>query len=199
MVSVFQGPLFVLLSFAACFAVEKFGQVKPTTHFLDKSEYIPILTANIIADLFIIFLTFTKILYTSESLIEWYKKYRLSAMIADILIGVLYILLARYFVYSFRLNIGLTLFALLAVVIQIIFDVLFYLFFISVPVGQNHMLDFFKKYAKDVKQNALFGDSVLVILAVILSAVFNSFGFDFNIVMLILSVYLTPYFIYMKD
>lgn len=199
MVSVFQGPLFVLLSFAACFAVEKLGQVKPTTHFLDKSEYIPILTANIIADLFIIFLTFTKILYTSESLIEWYKKYRLSAMIADILIGVLYILLARYFVYSFRLNIGLTLFALLAVVIQIIFDVLFYLFFISVPVGQNHMLDFFKKYAKDVKQNALFGDSVLVILAVILSAVFNSFGFDFNIVMLILSVYLTPYFIYMKD
>ena len=199
MVSVFQGPLFVLLSFAACFAVEKFGQVKPTTHFLDKSEYIPILTANLIADLVIIFLTFTKILYTSESLIEWYKKYRLSAMIADILIGVLYILLARYFVYSFRLNIGLTLFALLAVVIQIIFDVLFYLFFISVPVGQNHMLDFFKKYAKDVKQNALFGDSVLVILAVILSAVFNSFGFDFNIVMLILSVYLTPYFIYMKD
>ena len=199
MVSVFQGPLFVLLSFAACFAVEKFGQVKPTTHFLDKSEYIPILTANLIADLVIIFLTFTKILYTSESLIEWYKKYRLTAMIADILIGVLYILLARYFVYSFRLNIGLTLFALLAVVIQIIFDVLFYLFFISVPVGQNHMLDFFKKYAKDVKQNALFGDSVLVILAVILSAVFNSFGFDFNIVMLILSVYLTPYFIYMKD
>ena len=199
MLSVFQGPLFVLFSFAACFAVEKLGQVKPCTHFLDKSEYIPILTANIIADLFIIFLTFTKILYTSESLIEWYKKYRLSAMIADILIGVLYILLARYFVYSFRLNIGLTLFALLAVVIQIIFDVLFYLFFISVPVGQNHMLDFFKKYAKDVKQDALFGDSVLVILAVILSAVFNSFGFDFNIVMLILSVYLTPYFIYMKD
>lgn len=199
MVSVFQGPLFVLFSFVACFAVEKLGHVKPCTHFLDKSEYLPILTANIIADLFIIFLTFTKILYTSESLIEWYKKYRLSAMIADILIGVLYILLARYFVYSFRLNIGLTLFALLAVVIQIIFDVLFYLFFISVPVGQNHMLDFFKKYAKDVKQDALFGDSVLVILAVILSAVFNSFGFDFNIVMLILSVYLTPYFIYMKD
>lgn len=199
MVSVFQGPLFVLFSFAACFAVEKLGQVKPCTHFLDKSEYLPILTANIIADLFIIFLTFTKILYTSESLIEWYKKYRLSAMIADILIGVLYILLARYFVYSFRLNIGLTLFALLAVVIQIIFDFLFYLFFISVPVGQNDMLDFFKKYAKDVKQDALFGDSVLVILAVILSAVFNSFGFDFNIVMLILSVYLTPYFIYMKD
>jgi len=199
MVSVFQGPLFVLFSFAACFAVEKLGQVKPCTHFLDKSEYLPILTANIIADLFIIFLTFTKILYTSESLTGWYKKYRLSAMIADILIGVLYILLARYFVYSFRLNIGLTLFALLAVVIQIIFDVLFYLFFISVPVGQNDMLDFFKKYAKDVKQDALFGDSVLVILAVILSAIFNSFGFDFNIVMLILSVYLTPYFIYMKD
>jgi hypothetical protein len=120
-------------------------------------------------------------------------------MIADILIGVLYILLARYFVYSFRLNIGLTLFALLAVVVQIVFDFLFYLFFTAVPKGQNDMLDFFKGYAKDVKQDAIFGDSVLVILAVVLSAVFNSFGFDFNIVMLIISVYLTPYFIYMKD
>jgi len=199
MVSVYQGPLFVLFSFAACFAVEKLGRVKPCTHFQDKSEYLPILTANIIADLVIIFLTFTKILFITDSLTEWYKKYRLSAMIADILIGVLYILLARYFVYSFRLNIGLTLFAFLAVVIQIVFDFLFYLFFISVPMGQNDMLDFFKRYAKDVKQDAIFGDSVLVILAVILSAIFNSFGFDFNIVMLILSVYLTPYFIYMKD
>jgi len=199
MVSVFQGPLFVLFSFVVCFAVEKFGHVKPTTHFQDKSEYLPILTANIIADLAIIFITFTKILYTSETLTGWYKKYRLSAMIADILIGVLYILLARYFVYLFRLNIGLTLFALLAVAVQVVFDFSFYLFFTSVPKGQNDMLDFFKGFAKEVKQDSLFSDSVLVIFAVILSAIFNSFGFDFNIVMLIISVYLTPYFIYMKD
>jgi hypothetical protein len=67
------------------------------------------------------------------------------------------------------------------------------------PLGTNHMLDFFKGYAKEVGVNALFGDSVLVILAVIISAMLNARSFDTNIVFLILSIYLTPYFIYTKD
>ena len=67
------------------------------------------------------------------------------------------------------------------------------------PLGRNNMLDFFKGYAKEVGVNALIGDSVLVILAVVLSALLNARSFDTNIVLLILGVYLAPYFIYMKD
>jgi hypothetical protein len=121
------------------------------------------------------------------------------AMVADILIGVLYILLGRYLVYTLHLNVGLTAFAFLCVVIQVIFDLLFYLLFTILPLGTNHMLDFFKGYAKEVGVNALFGDSVLVISAVIISAMLNARSFDTNIVFLILSIYLTPYFIYTKD
>jgi hypothetical protein len=120
-------------------------------------------------------------------------------MIADILIGVLYMLLGRYVVYVFGLQLGLTAYAALCVAIQVVFDFLFYLFFSAIPLGSNHMLDFFKKYAKEVKIDAIFGDSVLVIFAVIVSALLNTKGFDFNIVMLILSIYLTPYFLYMRD
>ena len=61
------------------------------------------------------------------------------------------------------------------------------------------MLDFFKEYAKETKFDAIFGDSVLVIFAVILSALLNTQTVDFNIVALIMSMYLVPYFIYMKD
>jgi hypothetical protein len=172
---------------------------KPTTNFRDKFEYVPIITANIYADLFIIYVTFSRIYYKFVTLEDWYKKYRLMAMVADILIGVLYILLGRYLVYSLDLNIGLTVFALLCVVIQVIFDFLFYLLFTIVPLGTNHMLDFFKSYSKEVGVNALFGDSVLVVLAVIISALLNARSFDTNIVFLILSVYLAPYFVYMKD
>jgi hypothetical protein len=39
----------------------------------------------------------------------------------------------------------------------------------------------------------------LVILAVVISGLLNARSFDTNIVFLILSIYLTPYFIYMKD
>jgi hypothetical protein len=191
--------LFVGLCFLICYIVEKTTNVKPTINFENKFEYLPIITANIYADLFIIFATFSRIYYKILTLEDWYKKYRLSAMIADILIGVLYILLARYLVYTLKLNVGLTAFALLCVVIQIIFDFLFYLLFTLVPLGTNNMLDFFKGYAKEDGVNALFGDSVLVILAVVISALLNARSFDTNIVFLILSIYLTPYFIYMRE
>ena len=195
----FRGPRSVLTLFFVCFLFETLGGVKPTINVKNPFEYVPILTANIYADLLIIFLTFTRLFYQTPTLETWYKKYRLSAMIADILIGVLYILLARYIVSALNLEVGLTAFALLAVGIQIVFDTLFYKFFTSVPVGYNAMLDFFKSYAKEVNANALYGDSFLVIFAVILSGMLNARSFDFNMVALILSVYLAPYFIYMKD
>lgn len=194
-----SGLLIVGLLFLLTFLIEKTTNLKPTINYNNKFEYIPIITANIYADLFIIFITFSKIYIKIKSLEGWYKKYRLSAMIADILIGVLYILLGRYLVYKSGLEIGLTAFASVCVFIQVIFDFLFYIFFTIVPRGSNDMLDFFKGYSKEAGAGALLGDSVLVIMAVIISALLNQSSYDTNIVLLIMSIYLTPYFIYMKD
>jgi len=193
------GLLIVGLLFLFTFIIEKTTNLKPTINYNNKFEYVPIITANIYADLFIIFVTFAKIYIKINSLEGWYKKYRLSAMIADILIGVLYILLGRYLVYKSGIKIGLTAFAGICVFIQIIFDFLFYIFFTAVPKGSNDMLDFFKGYSKEAGVGALLGDSVLVIMAVIISALLNQSSYDTNIVFLIMSIYLTPYFIYMKD
>jgi hypothetical protein len=194
-----NGLLIVGLLFLLTFLIEKTTNLKPTINYDNKFEYIPIITANIYADLFIIFVSFAKIYVKLKSLEQWYKKYRLSAMIADILIGVLYILLGRYLVFKSGLQIGLTAFAGICVIIQIIFDFLFYIFFTIVPKGSNHMLDFFKGYSKEAGAGALLGDSFLVIMAVVISALLNQSSYDTNIVFLIISVYLMPYFIYMKD
>lgn len=194
-----SGVLVVGLLFLLTFFIEKTTNLKPTTDYNNKFEYIPILTANIYADLFIIFVAFSKIYFNIKSLEGWYKKYRLSAMIADILIGVLYMLLGRYVVYKSGLEIGLTAFAAVCVFIQIVFDFLFYMFFSIIPKGSNNMLDFFKVYSKEAGTGALLGDSFLVLMAVILSALLNQASYDTNIVLLITSIYLTPYFIYMKD
>lgn len=194
-----KGLFIVGFFFLITFLIEKTTNLKPTINYNNKFEYIPIITANIYADLFIIFITFSKIYVKIKSLEGWYKKYRLSAMIADILIGVLYILLGRYIVYKMGIKVGLTAFAGLCVAIQIFFDFLFYLFFTAVPRGSNDMLDFFKGYSKEAGASALLGDSFLVILAVLLSALLNKTSYDTNIVLLILSIYLAPYFVYMKD
>ena len=169
-----SGLLIVGLLFLLTFLIEKTTNLKPTINYNNKFEYIPIITANIYADLFIIFVTFAKIYINIKSLGDWYKKYRLSAMIADILIGVLYILLGRYLVYNSGLQVGLTAFAAICVFIQIIFDFLFYIFFTIVPKGSNDMLDFFKDYAKDLGSTAIIGDVILVINAIILSALLNT-------------------------
>lgn len=194
-----SGLLIVGSLFLLTFFIEKTTNLKPTIDYNNKFEYIPILTANIYADLFIIFVAFSKIYFNIKSLEGWYKKYRLSAMIADILIGVLYMLLGRYVVYKSGLEIGLTAFAAICVFIQIVFDFLFYIFFSIIPKGSNNMLDFFKVYSKEAGTGALLGDSFLVLMAVILSAFLNQASYDTNIVLLITSIYLTPYFIYMKD
>ena len=194
-----SGLLVVGSLFLLTFFIEKTTNLKPTINYNNKFEYIPILTANIYADLFIIFVAFSKIYFNIKSLEGWYKKYRLSAMIADILIGVLYMLLGRYVVYKSGVEIGLTSFAAICVFIQIVFDFLFYMFFSIIPKGSNNMLDFFKVYSKEAGTGALLGDSFLVLMAVILSALLNQASYDTNIVLLITSIYLTPYFIYMKD
>ena len=191
--------LFVVILFLITFIIEKTTNLTPTINYANKFEYIPIITSIIYVDLFIIFVTFSRIYYKSASLEGWYKKYRLSAMIADILICVLYILLGRFLVYTSKIKIGLTAFAGVCVAIQIVFDFLFFVLFTLIPRGSNDMLDFFKGYAKEISAYALLGDSLLVIFAVVLSALLNTKSFDTNIILLILSIYLTPYFIYMKN
>lgn len=196
-----QGLIILLISFIMLFFVSRVTDLKPTIDFKDKFEYVPIITSNIYADLLIILITFSGILGVGKSwkiLEKWYKSYRLSAMLADILIGVIYILITRYLVYYLKLQPDLFMFGVYAVIVQLIFDFLFYLFFKNLPKGTNDMLDFFKEWAKYAKLDALWGDSSLVIFAVIVSAYLNTLSFDKNMFLLILSLYLTPYIIYMR-
>ena len=197
-----QGFILLIFSFIFTFFISKTTNLKPLTNYNDKNDYLPILTSNLYADLLIILITFTGILGTGKSwkvLTNWYKKYRLSAMLADILIGVIYLLIARYVVYILKWKVDLFQFGVIAVLIQILFDFLFYLFFQMVPKGSNNMLDLFKDWAKFAKADALWGDSILVLVGVILSSFLKEKSFNMNMFLLIIGGYLTPYIIYMKD
>tara|TARA_B100001063_G_scaffold246747_1_gene287382 strand:- start:936 stop:1532 length:597 start_codon:yes stop_codon:yes gene_type:complete len=197
-----QGIILLLSSFLVTYVISKYSNLKPLVDVKDKFEYIPIVTANIVADLLIIWITFSKVLGNGKSwqiLTKWYKKYRLSAMMADILIGVIYLILARQIVGYMNMDISLFGFGVLAVMIQIICDMLFYLVFTLIPKNHNDMLDLFKDWASYAKLDALWGDSILVLVAVVLSSYLNILSFDTNIFMLIFSMYLIPYIIYMKD
>jgi uncharacterized protein YacL len=164
------------------------------SNFNNVSDYLPILNGCINADLIIIFLLYHGV-FKSYYLKKWYKKYQLSAVIADVLILVIGIIIARYLYKYFFGAFNIWKFTGLAVVIQIIHDILFYLFFKTVPSGYNSMLDFFKDYANEVGINAILGDSFMMIIACLLSSHFATYTLNSNIIVLIFSVYFVPYMI----
>lgn len=168
---------------------------KDISNFSNTNDYLPILNGCINADLIIIFCVFHGII-KSKFLKTWYKTFTLSAVIADVLILVIGIIIARFlYKYLFK-TFNIWLFTGLAVVIQIIHDILFYLFFNNIPLGYNYMLDFFKLYAKEVGAGAIIGDSIMMILSCLLSSYLANFSLNSNIINLIVSCYFIPYMVY---
>jgi len=170
---------------------------KDISNFNNVSDYLPILNGCLNADLIIIFLTFHNVI-KSLYLEKWYKRFNLSASLADILILVIGIIIARFFYKYLFKEFNIIYFTGLAVTIQIIHDFLFYFLFKNTPLGYNYMLDFFKSYAKEVGVGAIFGDSFMMILACLLSSYCASLSLNANIITLVISSYFIPYMIYYK-
>ena len=167
---------------------------KDISDFNNVNDYLPILNGCLNADLIIIFLAYHGF-FQSRYLQKWYAKYQLSAVLADVLILFIGIILARFFYKYLCTSFSIWKFTGLAVFIQIIHDILFYWFFSSIPQGYNAMLDFFKLYAKEVGVGAIIGDSFMMILSCLLSSHFATYSLNYNIIILVISVYLFPYII----
>jgi hypothetical protein len=169
---------------------------KSISNFKNTNDYLPILNAVIITDLCVILLLIFGFI-NSNVLIEWYKKYSLGAVIADVLIIMIGIIITRFvYPYVFGETFSLIKFIGLAVTIQIVHDILFYFLFKMVPRGQNMMLDTFKDYAREVGYKAILSDSLMVIVACLLSSYFVSLDLNTNIIILVLSIYVLPYAVY---
>ena len=163
------------------------------------SDYLPILNGAILAEILIIAALFYTPLFKSSQLERWYTKYGLSAVIADVLILVIGIIIARA-LYSriFGEKFNIMAFVLLVVGIQIIHDVLFYVLFQAVPVGKNKMLDLFKDYAKEVKGGAIIGDSTMIAIAALTASLFAGGSLNTNIIALVVLTYVLPYVLHTK-
>jgi uncharacterized protein YacL len=168
----------------------------PISNFANTSDYLSILNAALLTDLVFMFFLIFGVIHT-KVLESWYKKYTLAAVMEDVLILVIGIVLAR-FLYKpiFGPTFSIVKFTLLAVFIQIIHDILFFLVFTLIPKGSNKMMDTFKAYAKEVSFNAILADSCMMILTSLLSSYFASFSTNTNIILLIFIVYLIPYTVY---
>jgi hypothetical protein len=163
--------------------------------FNNVNDYLPLLNAVLITDLFVILLLNTRVI-NSQVLQKWYSQYNLSAVIADVLIILLVLILTRAIYYYIFNDFSLLKFIILAVALQIAHDILFYIFFSYVPRGVNKMLDTFKDYAKEVSHKAIVADSGMMIMSCVIASYLVNATPNANVIVLISSLYLLPYLLY---
>jgi hypothetical protein len=168
---------------------------KNIASFNNTSDYLPLLNGVLITDLFVIFLLNTKVI-KSVVLRKWYMKYNLSAVIADVLIILIGLIITRAIYYYLFDTFSIIKFIFLAIIVQVIHDILFYNFFQNIPMGVNNMLDTFKDYANEVSYKAILSDSGMMILACLISSYLANKSVNINIVILIIFVYLLQYLLY---
>ena len=164
--------------------------------FSNTQDLLPILNGALLVELIVLFLSLSQ--KNQGSLVKWYKDYRLSAVIADVLVVVLGILVTR-FIYPFVFStFSIWKFIGLLLVVQIIHDTLFYKLFTSIPRGKNIMLDLFKDYAKTAGITAILGDSLIVIFSALFASILGGVSLNYNLCILCFTLYLLPYFLYIQ-
>ena len=165
------------------------------SHFQNTSDYLPIFNAVLITDLLVIALLLAGVI-KSKVLEMWYRDFNLSAVIADVLILFIGILLARFFYSYLFKDYSLLKFIGFALGIQITHDILFYLLAISIPRGKSKIMDVFKDYGKEKKTGAIMADSAMMVTSILIGSFLKGKSLNTNLITLIFSVYIVPYFIY---
>lgn len=132
----------------------------------------------------------------TKALGDWYRDFGVVAVGADVLIIVLGIALAQLLfpsASSWNL-VGI------AVLIQVVHDVLFYLGVIrGVPDGQNKIIDLFKRYAAEGSWKIILADSAMVAGSVLLMEWLDNNLSDNQIGFVgVLAVYSLLYILYTK-
>lgn len=156
-------------------------------------QWLPLFTATAWVDFAVVVLS--KFIPLTKALDQWYAQFGVVAAGADVLIIVLGIALAQL------ISPGIHGWALvqLAVLIQVIHDVVFYGIILAVPAGQNAMIDLFKSYAGEGGWKIILADSAMVTASVLLMEFLQSMYPADSIAFLgILGVYSLLFIVYTK-
>jgi hypothetical protein len=171
------------------------NKFKDLSNFNNVNDYLPLFNGVLITELIVLFLFNNKI-FKSKSLKEWYAKFNLSAIIADVFIIIIGFIIVRL-IYSFIFStFSIFKFIALLVIVQTIHDVLFYFLVINIKRGTNKMIDTFKDYIKEHNTSILIADSLMMISAGFFSSYMANFNININIGLLIVLIYLIPFFLY---
>ena len=171
------------------------------SNIYETSDLLPIFIAVLIVDLIVIIIA-KKTGFFGKQINIWYEKLGITAVILDVFIIVIGILITRYIFTYFKLNLlnfNPLYFILVAVIVQLIHDCLFYILVIVPSVkGKSDVMDIYKDYAVENGYYILIADMIMVITSCLLAMLLKSQPTHLNLYILILVIYLIPYYVYDK-
>ena len=101
--------------------------------------------------------------FTVKALDDWYTKFGLTAVAADVLSVMIGVVAARYIFTAFGLS-GMLTFVAVLILFQMCHDLFFAAaVFLPLPRGENTMIDVFKDYATENTWKILIADAILVL------------------------------------
>lgn len=171
------------------------GDISNANNTLD---FIQIFTAVFIVD-FIVILIAKKTNKFGKVINVWYDQLGMTAVMLDVFIIVIGIIITRYIFTYFQIPFNATYFILIALIVQLIHDILLYLLVI-VPSqkGTSQVLDIYKDYANENGALILFADSAMVLASCLIAMLLKQQNYHLSMSLLIITIYIIPYFIYKK-
>ena len=170
------------------------------TNYKNIGDWFYIIPAAIIVDLLVIF--YIKYPGSSKgvkSINEWYTKFGITAVAADVLSILIGIAAARY-IYT---GLGLTE-PIMFIVILLLFQLAHDLFFGGavinpIPKGHNQMIDVFKSYITEIGGKVLAVDSAMMLGSVAIASVLKFLPDHYTVAKMLLASYAVCYVIYTRD
>jgi len=136
-------------------------------------DFLPLLIAALVTDLIIIII-FLSSKNKSKTLTQLYKKNGIFTAISDV-ITIVFIIMTADLLYPFIFSKFSALpFICLAIITQIIHDLIIVTSLNSIPRGKNDILDKFKDYTKDFGPVNYFTHSLMVISTIIIASLLSS-------------------------
>jgi len=140
--------------------------MKTITDFNSVGDILYIFVAALVVDFLTVIITKypgPRPYFTVKALDDWYTKFGLAAVAADVLSVMIGVVVARYIFTAFNLS-GVLLFVAILILFQLCHDAFFFLAVIQpLPRGENTMIDVFKDYAIENGGKILVADAVLVL------------------------------------
>jgi hypothetical protein len=132
----------------------------------------------------------------------WYDKFGIVAILIDVFIVLIGFWLTTWlYPYIFKTTtVELWKFLVLFLIIQIIHDLLFYVLIKSTRTGSNAIFDLMLNYGKTHGVYTILGDSLIVVLSVLLWWLFTTNNLQYGNVLgiCLLSLYIIGYVLYSK-